>query len=38
MVVRRLDAPRELAEISVDDRLKKEDDMDVVVEEEPEDE
>lgn len=38
MVVRRLDAPRELAEISVDDILKKEVHMDVVVEEEPEDE
>ena len=38
MVVRRLNAPRELAEISVDDILKKEVHMDVVVEEEPEDE
>ena len=32
------DDPRELAEISVDDILKKEVHMDVVVEEEPEDE
>ena len=38
MVVRRINAPRELAEISVDDILKKEVHMDVVVEEEPEDE
>lgn len=38
MVVRRLNAPRELAEISVDDIIKKEVHMDVVVEEEPEDE
>ena len=36
MVLRKVNAPRELAEISVDDILKNEVHMDVVVEEEPE--